>query len=93
LRGYELKAADVVGLVRDDFKHEAKTLLDQLDGQTLIEFLGDNAAKKIADYNLDKIKTVGRKVPASEQGKHESDDTAKIKKLSKEEWRKRLDAI
>lgn len=93
LKGYELKAADVVSLVREDFKTESKSLLDQLDGATLLEFLGDNAAKKLADFNLAKLKSVGNKVPPTGQGIKDGDDSPKAKKMTKAEWRKKLEAI
>lgn len=91
-RGYELKAADIIPLVKEDYKAESKALFDQLDGQTLLEILGDNTAKKIADYNLSKIKTTGKKVLPEEQGQR-IDAEPQVKKLTKEEWRAKLDRI
>lgn len=92
LRGYELKAADVVQLVKDDYENDVKALLGEADGETLMKFLGDGATKKLSEYQLSKLKQVGNKVPSDDQGqKSDSDNTGKIKKLTKEEWRKRLD--
>lgn len=92
LRGYELKAVDVLPLVKEDYNNDIKALFSELDGDTLMGMLGDGVVKKISDAQLSKLKTVGKKVASVDQGVKET-ETEKPKKLSKEEWRKKLEAI
>jgi hypothetical protein len=91
-KGYNLKAIDVVPLVKEDYQNDIKSLFGELDGETLLGLLGDGVAEKISKHQISKIKTVGKKVAATEQGQKE-DDAPKSKKITKEEWRKKLDAI
>lgn len=87
-RGVELKAADVIDLVRADYTNEIKELYGSLDGDTLAQFLGDENIKKIREAELKKLN------PAT--GRPEVKPAAPVsneppKKMTKEEWRAEMD--
>jgi hypothetical protein len=89
LKGYELKANDVVSLVRQDYETEIKELFGPLDAQTLVELLGEDTAKKIRLADLSKLKKPGQTISAKEQAPSPEGSPNKKKGISLEEWRER----
>jgi len=90
---YELDASDVVDLVRRDYINDTKALYSNLDADALVQLLGDDVAKKIRKYDLNKVKN-----PLANKGAVPSNSgisTAKPKdnKMSREDWRSYLESL
>lgn len=93
-QGVELKAVDVVDLVKSDYIQEHNELYGSTDGDTLLKLFGDPTIKKILEANLKKIKgESSAHVPTSSKpGEGEQKKIpAQSLKLEKDEWRKQLD--
>lgn len=88
IKGYELKAGDVVDLVKTDYETEIKELFGPLDAERLISLLGEDTAKKIRLADLSKLKRPGQTIKANEQAPS-PEGTQKKKGITLEEWRER----
>lgn len=91
-RGYDLSASDVAELVRQDYINEQKSLFGSLDGEMLIKLLGDDVANKIRKHDVSKIKNVEKQV-VRPQTQSQSSSKKVEKKVSMDEWRKRMDEL
>lgn len=88
-KGLDLKASDVVELVKQDYIQEQKELFGGLDGDMLLKLLGEDTASKIRKSDLARLK---KSQPAVSKPSVSSPSPKKEEqKLSKEEWRKRLE--
>lgn len=92
-RGVELKAADVVPLVREDYEREMKEILQATDGDNITKILGDPILQKIREAELKRLNGGGTppppaapKTPATVHGGKKP-----TVKVSKDEWRKQMD--
>lgn len=92
-RGVELKAADVIDLVRADYIQEHNELYGSADGDTLLKLFGDPVLKKLMEANLKKVKSGGVPTPTAKpkSGDEPAILSTPIKKLDKDEWRRELD--
>lgn len=88
-RGVPLKAADVVDLVRSDIIQEHNELYGAADGDTLLKMFGDPTIKKLMEANLKRIQGGAPVTPTQPSAPASSQP---VEKLSKDEWRKQLDA-
>jgi len=91
-RGVELKAADVIDLVRADYIQEHNELYGATDGDTLLKMFGDQTLKKIMEANLKKVKG-GDGMSPTPPKKPGTPDILSVptKKMDKDEWRAELD--
>ncbi len=89
-RGFDLKAIDVVELVKQDYIAEQKSLFSGLDEDTLIKILGDDVAAKLRKADLKKLK-------GNQNYNNNKNNTSpapqKSKKMSMDEFRAKLDKI
>jgi hypothetical protein len=85
-RGHELKAADVMGLVRSDYIKDFTDLFSLADGESLAKILGEESLKKIREHELKKVQSPPARVPAMANATPAS--SANTKKLDPIEWRK-----
>lgn len=93
-RNMELDAEDrltpdeCANIVREDFRAEHKSLTETLDGQGLVEWLGEEAVKKIRRFDLARLKSRNGQ-PAQPQQRPgmapQRTETTK-KSLSRDEW-------
>lgn len=93
-RGMNLGAKDVVSLVKQDYIDEQKALYSNLDGDMLVQLLGSDVADKIRKYDVSKVKGQRQepKYPAK-QPEGGTPRPKKSKKISKEDWKARMDRI
>jgi hypothetical protein len=91
-RGVELKAGDVIDLVRTDYIQEHNELYGSTDGDTLIKMFGDQTLKKLMEANLKKMKGGGNLTPPPTSKKSDPEIlSVPTKKMDKDEWRAELD--
>lgn len=93
-RGLELSPKDVVGLVREDFENDFRSLYGSADGEVLLGLLGEEGANKIRKHDLSRLKQTGaytakQGVAAPKAARVEQ----KSKGISKDEWRQRMKEI
>jgi len=88
--GYELKSKDVVDLVKADYINEIKSLYGKLDGQKLMEMLGEDVAKKIRATDLSRIKNPIKK-QESRTSEIPNQSIGKRKTMTTKEFRKALE--
>jgi hypothetical protein len=90
-RGIQLKAIDVIDLVREDLVNEFKTFTGGMESDILMQIVGEEGAKKIREYEMKRVNagngggnppTTPDKTPAIPP----SDN-----KLTPEEWREAID--
>lgn len=97
-RGVELKAADVIDLVRQDYAADMRALVGSLPAEKLVEVLGEDVAKKIREYDLAKVRgsqgNGSGQPPAGQDGQAPVADPlgAAKKALTTEEFRARASA-
>lgn len=84
----QLKAADVVEFVRKDYMNDIASLFGSTDADAMANFLGEENLKKIREWDLKRLNLPtppgAPEVPAAPVG-------GERPKLSKDEWRARLD--
>ena len=66
-RGVELKATDVIDIVRQDYMDDIKALFGGLDEDALLGIVGDDVAGKIRNAELKRLKRPGIPVSKNEQ--------------------------
>jgi hypothetical protein len=97
----DLKPADVVKLVREEYLSEQKELIGKLDGEALLKFIGEDTANKIRKYDVARLKagqkaatrtpdrqpsaTPPAQVAPKRNGIGESDWDARIKRIARGE--------
>jgi len=91
-RGVELKAGDVVDLVRADYIQEHNELYGNTDGDTLLKMFGDPIIKKLMEANLKRVKGGGNVPTPSMKTNPSNVAPSSEQKMDKDEWRKNLDA-
>lgn len=92
-RGVELNAKDVVPFVRKELNAEIIEMFNVVDGNTLAEILGDGNVKKLNEALLTKMKQPGgAPVKSAPAGSGSPAASEPVKKLSKTEWRKEMEA-
>ncbi|TXH10006.1 MAG: hypothetical protein E6R04_06535 [Spirochaetes bacterium] len=91
-RGLDLKPDDVVGLVKDEYIEEQKTLFSSLDGENLLKLLGDDLAKKIRKYDTSRV-VQPQKISLIDQPNVSERAIKKAERVSKEEWKAKMDRI
>lgn len=92
-RGYNLKAADVVDLVKNDYIQEQKTLFSGLDGDELVNFLGDEVANKLRNHKVSQITQKNPPKTPDTQPQGGNGRQKKSKKISKDDWKAKLERI
>lgn len=55
-KGFDLDASSLAKIVREDFMAEQKHVLGKMDGEKLMEFLGDEVVKKLSKAQIKKLK-------------------------------------
>lgn len=83
-RGYDLKASDVVHLVREDYQEDQKALYGSLDGDKLVEILGKDITDKIRKHGLSRRKQLSNTKKAQVTSKSKD---SKGGKMTMQEWR------
>lgn len=88
-KGYELEGKDVVDLVKQDYINDTKALYSNLDADSLMDIIGPDMAKKIREYDLNKVKKPTNNVKDGAVPKRKDDDGTlkKSKKMSPQAWR------
>lgn len=90
--GIDLKAKDIVDLVRQDYLNEQKSLIGGLDADALIQILGEETANKIRKWDVSRVKAQ-TKTAVTPQNQAPSVHVKEKKKITKDEWRAKLDKI
>ena len=90
-RGVELKAGDVIDLVRADYIQEHNELYGATDGDTLLKMFGDQTLKKIMEANLKKVKGGDSLPPTRTKSEGPAILSTPTKRMDKDEWREQLD--
>jgi hypothetical protein len=86
-KGYELKASDVVSLVREDYITDIKDLLGASDAKVIADMLGEGGLKKIRKYDVDRVKNPKGATPtASEQAPEKQREGKTRQKISMDEF-------
>jgi len=85
--GVELDPSDVIELVRKDYLEDIQGLFGQLEGDKLLEVLGEDVAKKIRATDLARIKGKAK----DPQAKNEPPPKVEKKKMTKEDWREYME--
>jgi hypothetical protein len=65
-KGYELDVATAVDMVRESYQNDMMQLYGQLDGDKLVGLLGEDLAKKIRMYDLQRLKAKHNPPPSQE---------------------------
>lgn len=91
-RGMDLKPDDVVGLVKDEYIEEQKSLFSGLDGENLLKLLGDDLAKKIRKYDTSRV-VQPQKISLMDQPNVSERSMKKSEKINKDEWKAKMDRI
>lgn len=93
--GRDVKAADVMPLVKQDYERMVRKLFATSNGQTIADILGEDGLKKIRQYDVDRIRNprgpVGDASPNKGAGTPPSShQNGKKKLLTTDEWREEL---
>lgn len=94
-RGVDLSAKDVVGIVHNEYQQNVKQILGAVDGDALVNLIGEDTLKKIRDHELKRLQG-GGKTPTKLEVVGDSSSPrqpsgSSSKKLSPEEWKKDLE--
>lgn len=93
-QGVKLDPADVVDIVKQDYTEDVKGLFGGLEGEKLFEVLGEDVAKKIRKFDLERVATpAGTATPTPNGSGPSSSSAHNGKALSKDEWRERNERI
>lgn len=93
-RGMDLKAGDVVDLVKNDYINEQKSLYSSMDGESLLSILGPEIADKIRKHDLSKLRNPNSGLKTPEKQPEGSPEHRKAApKVSKDEWREKMERI
>lgn len=90
--GVDLKAAEVVELVKQDYINAQKELFAALDGDTLLSILGEDVANKIRKSDVKRLKSP-EKVLQRPTTQPPATHSPKTKGITKDEWRERLERL
>ena len=91
-QGYDLKAGDAVGMVRQDYINEQKFLFNEMSEDVLADILGEENVKKIRRYEAKRLKT-GNTLPRTPQqpkGVEVHKRNVKNNKISVDQWKEKL---
>jgi hypothetical protein len=89
-RGYNLSAKQVAPLVKEDYIKEQRALYSSLDGDLLVQLLGDDLVNKIRKYDVDKLKAKKTPTTPKDQPTGRSDSKPKEKKKTYDEYMKEV---
>jgi hypothetical protein len=89
-RGYNLSAKQVAPLVKEDYIKEQKALYSSLDGDLLVQLLGDDLVNKIRKYDVEKLKAKKTPVTPKDQPVSRSESKPKDKKKTYEDYMKEV---
>jgi hypothetical protein len=87
-RGVELKASDVMDIVRNDYISDFRDMFGLADGETMTKVLGDEVVKKLREYDLNRLRPDLATRPAQTQP---TAPKGKVEKLDPMDWRDRLE--
>ncbi len=95
-RGVELKAKDVIGIVHDEYLETVKHISSNLDGESLVNLLGEETLKKIREHELKRLQGDGSKPTKLEvldgnTPPRSGAGSSSVKKMTPDEWKKDLD--
>jgi hypothetical protein len=88
--GYEMTPTEAAKLVREDIEDRQRRLYVDSDAETLVKLLGDDALKKIRDYDVGRLKDPNSilKTPLEQPGDRRAPRRTKdVKRMSSAEWR------
>lgn len=89
--GYELKPQDVVGLVKQDYINEQKTLFGAMDEDTLAQILEEQTFEKLRKYDAKRLKNnTLPKTPKADSQPEVFKKAKQQKGLTLDEWRENL---
>lgn len=91
-QGYDVKAKDVVDLVRNDYINEQKFLFSEMNEDVLADILGEENVKKIRRYEAKRLKNNNFPRTPKMQGEVEvrKKSTNTKGKLTVEQWKQKL---
>jgi len=93
-RGYNLSAGDVVDMVKQDYITEQKSLFGALDGDMLLQLLGDDVANKIRKHDISKVKNTHQQLATPQKQPEAVQRKDKPKNsISKDDWRAKMERI
>lgn len=94
-RGMDLKAGDVVELVKQDYISEQRALYGSLDGDMLLQLIGPDIADKIRKYDVAKVKNpnANAKTPEKQPEPNQERKQSKKPSMSRDEWREKMDKL
>lgn len=92
VRGMNISAQDVVSLVKNDYIQEQKSLFGSLDGELLLQMLGDDVATKIRKHDISKLKSTQKQLSTPlKQAEGSSKPAARQdKKMSMQDWKEKM---
>jgi hypothetical protein len=87
-RGVELKASDVMDIVRNDYVNDFRDMFSLADGETMTKVLGDDVIKKLREYDLNRLRPdlATRQVQTTTPVQK-----SKVEKLDPMDWHERLE--
>lgn len=91
--GYDLSADDLVAQVRADYRTDISALLGAVDGDQLLELLGEANAKKLRDADLKRLRSPQSNPFPARSGRKPADAGKKeppAKRLSGSDWKAEL---
>lgn len=91
-RGLNLQPSDVVHKVKAEYLEEQKSLFSDLDGENLLQLLGDDLAKKIRKYDTSRVIRPQTASPL-DQPKASGQASRRPEKITKDDWRAKMDRI
>jgi len=91
--GLDLPATSIAQLVKDEFTVSVKSLMDGLDDDSLAALLGEQVEEKLRKRSMSRLKNPMGSNRAQPQPKSEGKKPESTKRLSKEEFRERMERI
>lgn len=92
-RGLSLQPTDVVDLVKQDYINEQKALYSNLDGDTLLQILGEDIAGKIRKSDIQRLKNPKQTPIQRTTSQASVPDRKPSKGMSKDEWKSKLEKL
>lgn len=87
-RKMKLEPSDAAALVKEELRSHLGHFLNETSDDQLLEFLGDDVAKKVSKHQVKKLKEKGVKTPEKQGEPHRRPYKPK-KKMSMQEWKEK----
>ena len=89
IEGEPLQAAQAAAKVKASYQADMRSMLSQMDAKAILDFIGDDIARKLNDYNVDRVNRANDPLGGNQSTGPGPQPASQPKKVYNEvEWRK-----